>query len=430
MSLNTNIGPADLQRIAWVKSFKSGSHWFLKLQARYGEKLGTQKYYAMALEDFSKYVEMNPDEIVEAFKERLKEDVNEAVAEWNDKLELFVPWLEKNRHLKRSVAVTRFAAIKSFFKANAAIKLTVVTPESYSESLKPVTIEELREKILTFADVYQTFEILLLKDSGLSQEDALRLNVGDIEELSNGFGYIEAFRGKKHVDYETFIGPNATDAMKKVLDYRKRLGCEITAESPLFVKKNKPTQRQTWGLIASSLRRLGEKAGVELSTHRLRKTFETYMAIGKVHPLILKYWMGHKVKRGKSDIEARYIIPPKPEQVKLYMEAYQHIDVSPKIVQDEKQMRIKAILDNARMLGKSEDEIAHIKTLIARRKVTKPEDVIEMLKENKAEDPNDCPNGHNCPEFKKIPEAELLAHLNQGWQIVHNLQNGRVIVRK
>jgi integrase len=416
----------DRERIAWAKSFKAGEKWFLKLRAKHGEKPGTQKYYVRALKEFSEYVGMTPDEIIDAYKEGLKEDVNQAIEEWNEKLELFVPWIVDEFGLRRSVAASWFSAIKSFFKYNVAIKLTAAKPEFHSKSYNPVTIDELRNNILPFADIYQTFEILFLKDSGMSQSDVLRLNVGDIEDLGSGFGYIKTFREKEGVDYETFVGPNTTEAMRKCLDFRRRLGFEITNESPLFVKKHKPNERLTASLIQGSLRRLSKKAGVIVSTHRLRKTFETFLAIGKVHPIILKYWIGHKVKRGKTDIEAKYIIPPKPDQLKVYMEAYQHIDIeAPKLSEDER--RIRALIDNARMLGVPEEQI---EALLKERGKTwhKPSELAMRMRAYTGR--TETNGGSDCSEYKEISEGDLLSHLQNGWRIVHANSNGKVIVSK
>jgi integrase len=413
----------DRERIAWAKSFKAGEKWLLKLRAKHGEKPGTQKYYVRALKEFSEYVGMTPDEIIDAYKEGLKENVNQAIEEWNEKLELFVPWIIDKFGIKRSVAASWFSAIKSFFNNNVAIKLTATKPEFHSKSYNPVTIDELRNNILPFADIYQTFEILFLKDSGISQDDALRFNVGDIEDLGNGFGYIKTFREKEGVDYETFIGPNTTEAMRKCLDFRKRLGFEITNESPLFVKKHKPNERLTASLIQGSLRRLSKKAGVIVSTHRLRKTFETFLAVGKVHPIILKYWMGHKVKRGKTDIEAKYIIPPKPDQLKVYMEAYQHIDIeAPQLSEDER--RIRALIDNARMLGVPEEQI---EALLKERGKTwrKPS---ELAMRMRAYTGRTETNGGSTDCQRIVSEEELEGYLAKGWRVQAVLPSGKVVI--
>jgi hypothetical protein len=79
---------------------------------------------------------------------------------------------------------------------------------------------------------------LFLKDSSISQAEALRLNMGDVEDLGNDFGYLRVFRKNEGVNYETFIGSNPMNAMQQYLEYRKRQGETVTNESPLFTKKN------------------------------------------------------------------------------------------------------------------------------------------------------------------------------------------------
>jgi integrase len=421
------LGKKDRERITWVKSFDSGNNWFLKLASQHGRKLGTEKNYAMALKRFCEYIGKNPDEIMKQYFADIKEDVNQGVHDWNDRLAKFVPKAIEKYGISRSRVKDHFAAIKSFFDNNAAIKLTARTPEAYSEERLPTSIDDIRDKILPHADIQETFIVLFLKDSGVSQAEALRFNVGDIEDFGNGFGYMRVFRKKEGVKYETFIGPNAMKSMQQYLDYRKREGETITPDSPLFTKKNKLGERLTQNLISSQLSKLGKKAGVELSSHRLRKTFETYLALGKVHPIILKYWMGHKVKHGR-DIESRYIIPPTPKQKEAYMEAYEHIDISGQSLAElrRRQEIAEAIMDKM-MSGEPLTEVdrQNIKRydIRLREKAGRP-----MLLDNT--DNADCPDGKNCPVFKEINEEELLTHLQDGWKVTHNLQNGRVIIQK
>ena len=421
----------DIKRIEWVKSFKSGNKWFLKLASQHGDKIGTRKNYALGLERFCEYIEKNPDEIIYEYLAAIKVDVNQGVTDWNDNLALFVSWVIDKYGLSRSRAKDHFAAVKSFFDNNVAIKLTARTPEAYSKEKLPTTIEEIRDKILSHADMQETFIILFLKDSGVSQAEALRFNVGDIKDLKNGFGYMRVFRIKEGVDYETFIGPNAMKAMRQYLDFRRREGENVTNDSPLMTKKNKLGERLTRSLISWQLKRLGKKAGVELSTHRLRKCFETFLALAKVHPIILKYWMGHKVKHGR-DIEARYIIPPTPKQTEAYMEAYKHIDITTQQLSEDER-RIQATFDNLRLTGFSEEDIERYRGQRGKTWRTAKE-LITAIRQRAGRpmlaDNTDCPDGKNCPVFKEIGEEELLAHLQDGWKVAHNLQNGRVIIQR
>jgi hypothetical protein len=73
------LGKRDRKRIAWVKSFKSGNKWFLKLSSQHGDKEGTQKNYAVGLERFCEYMGMTPDEIVDKYLAAIKEDVNQKI---------------------------------------------------------------------------------------------------------------------------------------------------------------------------------------------------------------------------------------------------------------------------------------------------------------------------------------------------------------
>jgi integrase len=424
------LNPADIKRIEWVKSFETGRKWFLKLRKQYGEKLGTQKVYAIALKRFCKKLGMNPDEIITQYKTDLDKSVHKAVDKWNEKVDLFIPWIVDNYKVGRVRAASHFTAIMSFFKYNVSIGLSAKTPRFHSGSILPVTREDLTEKILPFADITEKFITLFLKDSGMSQDDALRLNIGDIEDFGNGFGYVRTYRAKEGVDYETFVGPNTMDLMRKYIAFRRQRGFEVNDDSPLFVHKKKMAKRLSTRGIVGILWRLREKTGVKISSHRLRKFFETYLAIGKVHPIILKYWMGHKVKGGKTDIEGKYIIPPKPEQLKLYMEAYRNIDVTPKLDETEVLMaeirtRMETLAPEQRKRFMNEMSTRYrsrIKAIMSDKRIK------ELLEET-----NVTQGGlafDTTPQFIEINEDQLLSYLKTGWRITHNLQNGRVIIQR
>lgn len=54
----------------------------------------------------------------------------------------------------------------------------------------------------------------------------------------------------------------------------------------------------------------------------------------------------------------------------------------------------------------------------------------EAVKRSMRKKKKDCENNEHCAEFKQVNETELLEHLKQGWQVVHNLANGELIVSR
>ena len=437
------IEPKSQAIINWVYSFETGRKWFTKLDVKKSGSIYTKKAYARALNDFCEYMKMTPDEIIANYKEGVKRDLEEALEEWCDYLDGFVDWLKKREttytttrgrvmtyRKDRSTAALEQAAIKSFFKANSKVKLPAGTPSYYSKTIPPVNMDEL--KIIDGAvDERERFIIRFLKDSGMSRSDVITLNYADVQkdfERGERFIHINAFRRKEEVEYETFVGPNTVEALKIYLQIRRQRGEQIQPDTPLFASNDTPYERLTVESLGSIFKRLKKKTGVDVSPHKLRKFFETYMALRVKHPIILKYWMGHKVRKGKGDIEARYIIPPTPEQRELYMEAYRNIDLSPtpppeELLIAEIKARFEAMSPEARKVYAK--EISTIYREHAGRLLTRP-DIKRLLEEE-----NTRTNGGDCNgTFEEIDEKDLLMHLRTGWKVVHNLQNGRVIISK
>jgi hypothetical protein len=88
----------------------------------------------------------------------------------------------------------------------------------------------------------------------------------------------------------------------------------------------------------------------------------------------------------------------------------------------------------AKAQGWSADDIGKI---FRRENVSSPEDELRILEEliAKGKKPGKdydiaCEDGEHCAEFSQIPELQLLAHLKDGWEIVKELSNGEVIVRR
>ena len=418
--------PKDKERIAEVEKYEAGKR-FLRRKCK---KKGTRKLYVRGVLEFSRFLNKNLDEIVDEYKQDAKENLYQAYDKWEMIYEDFGDHL-KEEHPKGTTAKSLFQGSVGLINANVpkSAEIHPEQPEAHPRTIKPITIEDLRT-VRNVADERKRAFIDVLKDTGMSRSEAVTLTYGQvkkaIEDPRVQYHKLDVYRGKENVEYETWLGPNAIESLRLFFKVRRQSGEEITDNSPIFAVKGgkEPLAPQS---LSATIRILGEKAGITTSPHRIRKFFETYITAGGAHPLTAKYWMGHTIH---ADVDSSYIIPTETLQREQYMEAYKKIDLEAKAL-DEREQRIQNIRDNLRMLGKSEEEI-RIATMSLRRASNIEEAIKKVLRDsNEPEDPHDCPNGEHCSaQYDEINEADLLSYLQDDWKIVHNLQNGRVIVKR
>jgi integrase len=405
--LGRKIYPKAQERLTYIESFPEGQ----KALDKCTSTLESRYQYAKAMFLFCKeFMRKTPTQITSEYIADIKANQYEGFDKWESLFEDYTIFLKKR--FKSGTAAYYFAAAKALINANVphSLRLQAKTPESYSTPTQVITIEDLKE-VYSMANVRERAFISVLKDSGMSADDALRLTIKDLEGFTKGerWLHIRTVRQKEHVDYETFMGPNAADDLRAFLNLRQRRGENITDNSPVFGTIQKPFRRLEIQTLKIIFFNLTNKTGISISTHRLRKFFETYMALVVRHPIILKYWMGHKIRKGR-DVEARYIIPPTPEQLALYKEAYKNIDLIGATIED----RLKVIEDLTKSLTPEQRELMQKHDIRFRKRAAKHET-----------------NGGDCGEnFEQISEAQLLSYLNAGWQIVHRLANGKVIVKR
>lgn len=416
--------PKDKERIERLKQSEAGRR-FLRRKCK---RASTTKSYVRGAFMFAEFLGKDVPEIVAEYQADADKNVYKAYDKWELIFEDYGDNL-KARYPKGSTAATYFAAAVGLINANvpSSAEIHPKAPEAYSRSIPPITIEDLRI-VRNIADERERAFIDVLKDTGISRADAVGLTYKDVKKAIENptvqYHKIDVYRGKENVEYGTWLGPNAIESLRTFFDIRRRLGEQITDESWIFAVKgnNQPLDPPS---LSAVFRRLSQRIGVKLTPHKLRKFFETYITAGGAHPLVAKYWMGHKIKTSR-DIEAAYIIPPENIQREQYMKAYNKIDCEPtSLAELEKRQQIVEEL-HAKIMAQeplTEEDLERAKRYNIRLVTRRP-------KYRKEEEPNDCPDGEHCERFEEISEDNLLQCLKDGWQIVHNLQNGNVIIRK
>lgn len=125
--------------------------------------------------------------------------------------------------------------------------------------------------------------VLLMVDTGLRRAEVCALNWGDVDIAS---GLVRVARGKGGKARSVVVGAMTRRAL---LAYRRELNPD--AEKPLF--QTQQGGRLSFNGLRSILLRLGERAGVEVSPHTLRRTFATMSLKAGMNLLHLQGLLGH-----------------------------------------------------------------------------------------------------------------------------------------
>jgi len=294
-----------------IEEYKSVKRWITKLNKKSGSP-NTRRTYLRWIRRFCEYVGMNPDELIAERREELKSDDDYIRHRAEDRLDAWFSELERSG-LKRSSCVQAYNAIRSFYKANRMKLEMDETPSSWTEKVKPgLTREDLGRLIEACRNLKHKAYILCQVQSGLGVSDLLNIKYGDVaSQLNKDADYIHLrmLRGKEKQigQFDTFFGKMATQALKEYLATRKNL---------------KPSDRLfpiTDRAVRKFLKTLSIRAGLDwiVSSHNLRKFFNTQMKLAGLNETLVEYWMGHSL--GK--VRGAYFVPPVEEQLRLYKQA-------------------------------------------------------------------------------------------------------------
>lgn len=120
---------------------------------------------------------------------------------------------------------------------------------------------------------------------------------------------LELQRPKTEVEYYTFLGRDAIDALKAYIEDAKHRGINFSFNTPLFVKERKKAGRTIGlkpNLIQNMLKEVAIKSGLvskdlngkdfnPLGPHALRESFSKIMSNTAVPDSIVDFWIGHSV---------------------------------------------------------------------------------------------------------------------------------------
>jgi site-specific recombinase XerD len=272
--------------------------------------------YIAQVKKYAEWLGYSPDEIIADVKSTEDSDPNpQQLKNHTESLKSYLADLQ-DRGLKPGAVNNYIKAVKTFYRVND-VKIEVKAPRGkqvvYKDRApKP---EELA-KLLDISDLRQKVIVTMLAHGGFREGTLAQLQYRHVKhDLEAGITpvhiHVEAdiTKGKYH-DYDTFIGTEAVNYLKKYLDHR-RTGTRytqpetITDTSPLIRDEGKAEPK---GIMSKQIRtvvhNLYVKAGIatkslgrfyDLRTHSIRKYFKTQMIAANVQSDYVDYFMGHTI---------------------------------------------------------------------------------------------------------------------------------------
>jgi integrase len=225
--------------------------------------------------------------------------------------------------------------------------------------------------------------------------------------------------------YYTFLGREASEALKKYLQWRIERGEKLGDENPIFVSNSTTVkgQRLRLGSIREMIKRCAEKVGLNpkgIWPHCLRKAFRKALNNTDIDEDTKEALMGHKLpgSRGSyfdyhdvDEVEGKYI----------------RINFSPPTTVSAEELRKKQVLDMVRILGFTEDKIKSVEEALA--KYATVDEAMEEIRKLSLEAYKLRSNSNSDPK-KVIDEGKLERYLAEGWDVQTVLPSGRILIKK
>jgi len=385
------------------------------------QKLSTQNVYKYIWKRFLKFTGLSGDQILASRKED-KEKL------WEKKVMEFKDWVlsqEKSENLGRLGTAT----VRSFFTFHF-VELKFRRTESQKLTKAQRKYEDYRfslddfKKMFDVADLTEKYVLTAGKSFGMRASDFMALTRGDLQPYLDRpvpISLGEMPTKKEKIPAYPFIDSDALPVIKLMIDTMTREGRIDPSEKILTYKEEIQLSR--------ILKRLVEKAGINVGNKRVRfhclrkfliDHLSSYMSESKWKQIV-----------GKKISESAYISPDTLRED--YARAMTETTFTKAVSEDVELLAEKKAMETlAKLMNIPEERRKLLLRQIKGTKTRKDLDRIaeKMRNENQTNGGQACANGHCDETFEQIPESQLLTYLKAGWQIVHRLESGEVIVKR
>ena len=361
-------------------------------------KEGSKRSYLSGIRLYVGFRGKNPKELIDEIEEDREKNRRER-GKPEQKVEEFYQYLlnnyvtrrevngERRKGLSKNLSAMYTTSIRSFYRRNgyplmSKSKRGVSKKENRKMSMTPKIVKRLVDHAPTLRD---KAIILFMFQGGFDISTLSSIDYGDVarelDEGEDGDGdplMITVVREKEEVEYFTFVGKDAIDAVKAYLDERKHKGEELTYQSPLFVKEGKKKrkgERITPNLVQNMLRGVAMASGVvskeamnsadfnPARPHALRAGFSTVLRLNGFSDMLVEFMLGHSVPYNGA-----YLIPP-PEKIReMYRDVEPQLSVNEatKSVSDLEKRMDEKMKTHMEMLEGQQKEIKELRDEVNR----------------------------------------------------------------
>lgn len=329
---------------------------------------GTRNVYKSAFKRYQEFTGMTAEELKQEIDEEFKKPPTER-GSIEKRLKRWYQWLTKEKGLSENLGATYIGAIMSFYRFyNYRVNLSI------GRELKPsrkhrrynLTTEDIRKLVNHAKTLRDRAIILTLAQTGMDVSTLCSLKVRDVwkglEENEVPLR-LSLTRRKENVEYDTFLHPEAIDAIRAYLLERKRKYGKVELDEPLFIKeavrpgagfgknfkhnrrKRNKIEAVTPSLIEKVFRQLAVETGLvteeeikqnswnPVRPHALRRWFQDTLRLAGVNQEIIEYMVGHKLpykgayfsadalQAYKMNLDKLSIFGTPDEQTRLKLEA-------------------------------------------------------------------------------------------------------------
>ena len=423
-----------------TSQYTSVQRW-VKALRRKGSN-ATMHAYFKYLAWFTNWSKLTPDEFVKLPVSTIVEKIQGFCDEYNDRG-------------RKSSASNAMKAMRSFLKSNGFKVKELELEDSYNAMKRP-------EYVPTKEEVYRMAQVsglkwravvLCLFQSGLRNGAIRALTYGMLRDQIEGndvpirvhvtgaLRRIVPDACKEGVDYWTFFGPEACEALRQYVNWRRERDGILSDHNVLFPSDSKSytkenrvitpmTQTQLTRIVKNSAKNAGLKEWRSVRAHSLRKTFRMvldmgYIDGGQIAEDDKEYLMGHRLPGAKE--------PYHNANVNVLGERYNRLRwrLEGAISNAAKIETIKAF---ARSLGINEMELKIAKIQVSDSNISEEDAIGQIIRGElgigKMEvRPSKTTDGSEDPK-QIVSENDLERYLNEGWDIQTVLPSGKILMRK